>query len=140
MSTLVLTVGLPQSGKSTWAKDQGHPIVNLDAIRLATHGQPFVGSAEPFVWATAKAMVRSLFLAGHETVILDATNTTRKRRGEWKSRDWVRDFQVFDTPADVCRSRASSSGITGSHLEGLLGSIDRMSGQFEPVADDEESQ
>ena len=83
--TLIAMVGLPRSGKSTWAKKAGHPIVSPDAIRLALHGQRFISEAEPFVWAIAKAMVRALFLAGHSAVILDATNNTRKRRDEWKS-------------------------------------------------------
>jgi predicted kinase len=35
MQQLILTVGLPRSGKTTWAKQQGVPMVNRDAIRLA---------------------------------------------------------------------------------------------------------
>jgi predicted kinase len=73
--TLIMTVGLPRSGKSTWAIAQGHPVVCPDAIRLALHGQPFIATAEPVVWATAKLMVASLFEAGHGVVILDATNS-----------------------------------------------------------------
>lgn len=82
---LIVTVGLPRSGKSTWAKRQTFPVVNPDAIRLALHGQRFYGPAEPFVWATAKLMVRSLFGAAHRKVIVDATNCTRKRRDEWRA-------------------------------------------------------
>lgn len=52
--TLVLMVGLPRSGKSTIARSGRVPIVSPDAIRLALHGQPFIASAEPTVWATAK--------------------------------------------------------------------------------------
>lgn len=81
MNTLLMTVGLPRSGKSTWARKQfGVPIVNPDSIRLAMHGHQFIKSAEPFVWATASTMVEALFLAGHPTVILDATNVTRATR------------------------------------------------------------
>jgi predicted kinase len=84
---LILTVGLPRSGKTTWARAQGVPVASPDAISRALHGQRFIGVAEPFVWAIAKLMVRALFLAGHPTVIVDATNTTQKRRDEWKSDD-----------------------------------------------------
>jgi predicted kinase len=133
MKTLVAMVGLPRSGKSTWARRQGFPIVNPDAIRLAIHGQAFVGLAEPFVWAVAKAMVRALFIAGHDTVILDATNTTRKRRDEWKSSDWTLAFMHIDTPAIVCHARAARVGETA--MEDV---IERMSRQFEPLADDEQ--
>ena len=119
--TLIMTVGLPRSGKTTWAKEQGHPIVNPDAIRLALHGQAYSSLAEPFVWAIAKAMVRALFLAGHDTVILDATNTTEKRRSDWNNGIWTWEYKVFDTPADVCIERAKTSG-----REELIPVIERM--------------
>jgi len=131
---LICTVGLPRSGKSTWAKAQAYPIVNPDAIRLAIHGQPFVAEAEGFVWATAKAMVRALFLAGHDRVILDATNTTRKRRDEWRSREWATRFRCFFEAVDTCKERALRDGRVD-----LLPVIDRMAEQFEPRGDDEEA-
>lgn len=136
MKTLIMTVGLPQSGKSTWARSQKCPIVNPDAIRLGLHGNPFIGEAEPFVWAIAKVMVRSLFLAGHSTVILDACNNTQKRRDEWKSKEWTRFFVNIDETIEVCKERARQSAIDKSHLEGLLEAIDRMSEQFEPFEKD----
>ena len=101
-----MTVGLPRSGKSTWAKQQNTPIVNPDSIRLALHGQRFLPDAEAMVWTMAKYMVKSLFLAGHNTVILDATNITKQRRDEWKSKDWLRCFVEIDTSAEECLERA----------------------------------
>ena len=104
---LILTVGLPRSGKSTWvSKQNGIPIVNPDSIRLALHGQRFAPEAEGFVWAIAKTMTKALFLAGHDKVIIDATNTTKERRDFWKSRSWNRCFVVFTTTADTCCNRA----------------------------------
>ena len=99
-----MTVGLPRSGKTTWARLQGHPIVNPDSIRLALHGQRFYGPAEPLVWATAHLMVDALFKAGHETVILDACNVSAKRRDEWKSH--APEMQVFNTGPVTCLERA----------------------------------
>lgn len=130
--TLIALVGLPRSGKSTWAKKAGHPIVSPDAIRLAIHGQRFIAESEPFVWAVAKAMVRSLFLAGHAAVILDATNNTRKRRDEWKSKDWEMVFKVISTPDSVCLERAIAEGD-----EYIVDVIKRMSAEHEPLGDDE---
>ena len=136
-----MTVGLPQSGKSTWARSIGYPIVNPDSIRLAFHGKPFLGLAEPFVWAIAKVMVRALFLAGHDTVILDATNTTRSRRDEWKSTAWEREYYVFDTPKRTCIARAdlaaAKNEISDDHHRGLITAIERMAGHYEPVGNDE---
>lgn len=126
--TLILTVGLPRSGKSTWAKQQNLPIVSPDAIRLALHGQTFVGTAEPIVWATAHLMVASLFQAGHSLVILDACNVSRKRRAEWIDNRWQCVYAVFPTKKDVCIHRAKETG-----REDIIPIIERMDSEFEPV-------
>jgi len=124
--TLILTVGLPRSGKTTWARQQGHPIVNPDSIRLALHGQRFQLEAEPMVWAIARYMVKALFLAGHHTVILDATNTTEMRRREWNDRDWVTVLHVVPTSRDECVRRA----LDQDDLY-IVPVIDRMAAQIE---------
>ena len=129
---LIATVGLPRSGKTTWARQQAYPIVNPDSIRLALHGNRFIDRAEPFVWAIAKTMVRSLFLAGHSTVILDATNTTAKRRDEWKSKDWALFFKHIQTPPEICIARAKAEKD-----DEILPVIDRMAGQWEPLTADD---
>jgi len=104
--TLILTVGLPRSGKSTWAQKQDCPIVNPDSIRLSIHGQPFLKEIEPLVWAIAKIMVQSLFLAGHIKVILDATNVTKERRVFWESDLYLTKFKIFRTSEKECIRRA----------------------------------
>lgn len=103
---LILTVGLPKSGKSTWARQTGLPIVNPDAIRLALHGQRYYGPAEPHVWAIAHTMVDALFMAGHPTVIVDACNNTDKRRQEWVSHQAEVRLKIFHTPPEECLDRA----------------------------------
>lgn len=125
---LIATVGLPRSGKSTWAKSQAYPMVNPDSIRLALHGQRYALEAEPFVWAIAKVMVRSLFLAGHRVVILDATNTTRKRRDEWRSQEWGTFFKVIPTDKAECLSRGDAE---------INPVIERMAEGWEALHDDE---
>lgn len=110
MPTLILMVGLPRSGKSTRARQLGHPIVCPDSIRLAVHGRPFLGAAEPWIWLVARTMVKSLFLSGHGTVILDACSHTRERRDEWESKDWKTVFEVVDTPIGECIARAVELG------------------------------
>ena len=109
---LILTVGLPLSGKTTWVKEQGKPIVNPDSIRLALHGHRFLQSAEPFVWAIAYLMARALFLAGCKDVIVDATNISRARRDKWVER--FADVEVsvvcFDVSEKECITRAELDG------------------------------
>jgi len=129
---LIALVGLPRSGKSTWARVQTWPIVNPDAIRLAIHGERFNAQAEPFVWLVAKTMIRALFLAGHEVVILDATNTIRKRRDDLRSVEWETYFKVIDTPKEVCLDRAALENDNE-----IIPVIERMAAQFESLGEDE---
>lgn len=124
---LICTVGLPRSGKSTWAKDSGYPIVNPDSIRLAIHGQAYFGPAEPWVWAMAGAMVEALFLAGHQTVILDATNISSARRQPWINNHGAYIvWKAFYTTGAVCKERALATG-----QEYLLPVIDRMMAEWD---------
>ena len=130
---LIVLVGLPRSGKSTRAqmlsKKLNAPIVNPDSVRKAIHGQAYIQSAEPFVWATTKAMVTSLFLAGHDTVLIHACNNTKRRRDEWRFGDWELLFEVMKVPKETCVARATEKG--------LLKVIERMAAQHEPVSDEE---
>lgn len=106
MKKLILMVGLPRSGKSTWARKQNHPIVCKDAIRLALHGQRFLPEAEEFVDALATYMVKSLFLAGHETVIVDECHNTEKRRKRWLNDNWQIEYKIIPTIEEECIKRA----------------------------------
>lgn len=127
---LILTVGLPRAGKSTWARKQVWPVVNPDAIRLELTGETFVPSREAEVWSFARSMVGALFGAGHTTVILNATNMTRDRRLSWRSDRWVTALKLLPTPAAVCRARATDR-------PDLLPVIDRMEAATEPIGADE---
>lgn len=129
---LIATVGLPRSGKSSWARSLPHPIVNPDAIRLALHGKRFDPAMEKEVWGMAQMMVRALFQAGHDTVVLDATNITRSRRDEWASQDWDVRFKEVDTPVEECIRRADEA-----RDHEMVGVIISMAERYEALADDE---
>lgn len=133
MNTLHMMVGLPRSGKSTIAKTLGFPIVEPDAIRQALHGTHWREQSEPMVWGIADTMVRALFLAGHNDVVLDAVNHTRGRRAIWESTDWIVKYHLIDTPAETCVSRAKQTG-----QEYLIPVIYRMAAQFEPLGNCED--
>lgn len=128
---LILCCGTPRCGKSTWAKSTGLPICNPDSIRMVLHGTPFRQEAEPLVWATARIMVEALFEAGHNAVILDATNTLARRRAEWKSPKWNLRFKVFDTSEEICIERAIANG-----QDYLVPVIRRMAKQLELPTED----
>lgn len=130
MKTLIMTVGLPRSGKSTWAQTQGLPVVSLDCIRLALHGERRNQVMEPFIIPTAKVMIMALFHAGHDTVILDSTNLTKSRRKEWKSELWLCKYIEFLTSKEECIERAIKNG-----QQDLIEVIERLSNEREPITE-----
>jgi predicted kinase len=76
---LVVMVGVPGSGKSTYAREHFRVIVSPDEIRLRDFGAAFDAKVERRVWRRAYAETRSLLAAGHVTCF-DATSVTRRRR------------------------------------------------------------
>lgn len=134
---LAITCGLPKSGKTTYARglqEAGWVRVCPDEIRQALHGQGHHPPAEPLVWANAELTVRALLLSGH-AVVVDATNTTRKRRAPWLgiSRDLDVPLEAFvlQTSAAECheRNQASEDPVPPEV-------IDRMNEQWEPVTEE----
>lgn len=132
MKKLIILRGLPRSGKTTWAREMakqtGAAIVNPDSIRLAIHGQAYREETEPLVWATAQIMADSLFRAGHEIVIIDATNVTEARRKFWYDRfkNVKIEFITIMVPVEECIERAKKDG-----REYLIPVIERMAKEWE---------
>lgn len=75
MTTLTITRGLPASGKTTWARQQGGAVrVNRDDLRRMMHGGHLgQGWAEVQVTLAQRAQVEALLRAG-VNVICDDTN------------------------------------------------------------------
>lgn len=144
MSQLAIMCGLPRSGKSTFAaqlrEDEGWTVICPDEVRYALHGQAFVREAEPFVWAMCETMVRALLRNDHK-VLIDATNTTAKRRAAWSR--IAREFDlaplafVVLTSVKEChrRNKDNSPSLPSDVIERMADQyehVDRAEG-FDPV-------
>jgi len=84
MSELMLMVGIPGSGKSTYIKelaDKGYDVVNPDSIRVELTGNMADQSQNAKVWFTAHQRIIDKLKEG-KNVILDATNVDRRGRRE----------------------------------------------------------
>lgn len=134
---LAIMCGLPKSGKTTYARglqEAGWVRVCPDDIRRALHGRGHHPPAEPLVWANAELTVRALLLGGH-AVVVDATNTTKRRRAPWLAiaRDHEVPIEAFvlGTPTAECheRNRASDDSVPAEV-------IDRMDEQWEPITEE----
>jgi len=139
--TLHLTIGLPRSGKSSWAKAQDCPIVNRDSIRFAIGGSIRFFDAEDKVNEIEKIMVKALFKAGHNDVIVDATHLKQKYIDAWEEFShtpmWrpshddrsVREnnFEImlvkFPTPLVVCMARAKKDYPKESKFPSIIKSM-----------------
>ncbi len=81
--SIYMLIGLPRSGKSTWAKrhqeSEGTPIVSADNLRYLVYGQRFWGNGEQLMWAI-RAIILNMLLEQDIDIIIDETNTTKERR------------------------------------------------------------
>lgn len=118
---IIGTVGLPRSGKSTFAKKLKFIRINRDQIRLSLYGQRFFRGGEGFVSAITNTMLS--VLNEENDIVLDECNLTRKKRLTHPNAYWV----YFNTDAEVCKKRAIET-----NQEDLVDVIDNMNMSIEP--------
>ena len=89
---IVLTIGLPGSGKTTWAdewieKNPDYMNINRDDLRLMLQGRKryakFTKARETIVTETARSMAVFAINNGKSVIVSD-TNLSTKRNKEWK--------------------------------------------------------
>lgn len=128
---LIMTVGLPGSGKSTWAREYGayYAIVSSDAIRAELYGDENDQCNPHKVFEVMKQRARDYLKAG-QTVIYDATNLSAKKRANFLKTiadiPCVKVARTFVTPFEVCVMRRQKAERKVSREV-----IERMVKQFE---------
>lgn len=137
---LILTVGLPRSGKTTWAREQikkGIPVIESDAIWVAggyREGMKKTKKDFEHVGRIFRATVKSLFISGHDTVIVVYDHLSRKDRESWVSESgyWTRGFKIFDTSYKDCKQR-----MIDGNLEDWIPSLNEAVSKMEPIIKEE---
>ena len=111
---LVVMLGLPKSGKSTYVNQNysHYQVLCADDIRLAL-GSAFNRNTESFVWSIHDAMLRA-FMERGRNIIIDATNTTIYTLEKYKriANDYDRysiELVVLKTPLKTCLNRNNDS-------------------------------
>ena len=106
---IVVVVGLPGSGKSTYLERIGAPTLSSDAIRGLLVDDPTDQSIHARVFATLRRLLRERLELRRPITYIDATNLTpRERRPYIKLADLYNgtvEALFFDVPLAVCQER-----------------------------------
>lgn len=77
---VILLVGLPGSGKSTWARQQGQEVISSDEMRLKLSGDETNQTIHGKVFGAMRYLLRLRLQLGQAVTVIDATNLRRKDR------------------------------------------------------------
>ena len=78
-----MLIGIPGSGKSTWAQAQDCTILSSDDMRRLLSGDESNQNIHGKVFAAMRHLLRTRLEIGSSPTILDATNLRRKDRKQW---------------------------------------------------------
>lgn len=111
---VVLAVGLPGSGKSTWFKRRGVSPLSSDMVRHVLFDNPTEQRYQDLVFGTLRSLLRARLIARMPMNYVDATNLSPKERRHWikMAKDFGYEVHAvyFDVPLEVCMERNRKRG------------------------------
>jgi len=107
--TVVLAIGLPGSGKSSWFKRHDVTPLSSDLLRSLLFDDPKEQRFQDLVFSNLRSMLKARLIARRPMNYVDATNLTPHERHNWikLAKDFNYDVQAlfFDVPVEVCIER-----------------------------------
>jgi predicted kinase len=106
---VVLAIGLPGSGKSSWFKRHNINPLSSDTLRLLLFDNPTEQRYQDLVFSNLRSMLKARLIARRPVNYVDATNLSAHDRQGWikLARDFGYEVHAvyFDVPLEVCLER-----------------------------------
>ena len=134
--TVVLAIGLPGSGKSSWFRRNSITPLSSDMVRMLLFDDPHEQRFQDLVFSNLRSMLKARLIARRPMNYVDATNLTPHDRAGWVklAKDYGYEVQAlfFDVPLEVCleRNRRRNRTVDEDVMR-------RMAGKLRPPTFDE---
>jgi predicted kinase len=134
--TVVLAIGLPGSGKSSWFKRNKITPLSSDLLRALLFDDPTEQRYQDLIFSNLRSMLKARLIARRPMNYVDATNLTPQERQGWikLAKDYGYEVQavLFDVPLETCleRNRRRDRLVPEEAMR-------RMAGKLKPPSFDE---
>jgi predicted kinase len=126
---IVVLVGLPGSGKSTYLERLGVTGLSSDAIRKLLADDETDQSIHPQVFETLRYLLRQRMMLGRDATYIDATNLTPAERHPYIAIGRAYGCEIeavfFDVPLAIClkRNRNRPRAVPEEALRAMSGKL-----------------